>query len=333
MWFRVFKLIIWILVISGWVFWWKYSSFGDTTLSPKVSPLIVDQGSTFRSVLLEQGLDETMTKLYLRMNTPDFSLQAGRYDVEENMNLEDFLEALKSPLSETDLDINLTFLEGWNIFDIDEYLTSRRLIEVWDFINYAENDFRVLEWDYDYLKAALSLEGFLYPDTYTVNTGTFTSEILARKMLSNFNTKIYQPYLANADAETIYDLINLASIVEKEERNSAEKSTVAGILKKRWQEGWQIGADITVCYPQRLTSEECKLSVTKYLYEQNDYNTRQMTGLPKTPIGNPSAETFEATLNSKDTPYYFYLHNVDTGKVYYATTNAEHERNKALYLR
>ena len=72
---------------------------------------------------------------------------------------------------------------------------------------------------------------------------------------------------------------------------------------------WQIGADITVCYAFRLTSEECRLSVTKYLYEKNEYNTREKIGLPAGPIWNPSLETFKATLYSKDSPYYYYLHD------------------------
>jgi len=55
-------------------------------------------------------------------------------------------------------------------------------------------------------------------------------------MLENFTEKIYVPFLSGEDPDTVYNLINLASIVEKEERNPDEKSTVAGILKKRWQE-------------------------------------------------------------------------------------------------
>jgi len=68
-----------------------------------------------------------MTKVYLKLNAPDFSLQAGRFNVGEDMSIEEFLEALKKPLNETD--VSLTFLEGWNIFDIDEYLTGKNLIQ------------------------------------------------------------------------------------------------------------------------------------------------------------------------------------------------------------
>jgi cell division protein YceG involved in septum cleavage len=70
-----------------------------------------------------------------------------------------------------------------------------------------------------------------------------------------------------------------------------------------------IGADITVCYPYRLTAHECKLVVSKYIRDKNEYNTRTMRGLPKTPIGNPSYDTIESTLNYNKTSYYFYLHD------------------------
>ena len=94
-----------------------------------------------------------------------------------------------------------------------------------------------------------------------------------------------------------------------------------------------IWADITVCYPHELTANECKMVISKYINEKSEYNTRTMAWLPKTPIWNPSFETINATLNSKDTPYYFYLHDTGTGKIYYWKTNAEHEQNKRFYLR
>jgi UPF0755 protein len=99
-------------------------------------------------------------------------------------------------------------------------------------------------------------------------------------------------------------------------------------LKKRLNSGWQIWADVTVCYPHELTSNECKMVISKYISEISEYNTRTMVWLPKTPIWNPSFETINATLNDEKTDYWYYLHNISTGKIYYARTNAEHEANK-----
>ena len=110
------------------------------------------------------------------------------------------------------------------------------------------------------------------------------------------------------------------------------KATVAWILKKRLNAGWQIWADATVCYAHDLGTSECTPSkVLEYLYDKNDYNTRQKTWLPKTPICNPEYSTIEATLNDKKTDYWYYLHNL-SGQIYYAVDEAGHNYNKANYM-
>lgn len=102
----------------------------------------------------------------------------------------------------------------------------------------------------------------------------------------------------------------MASIVEKEEKRADAKAVVAGILKKRVQEGWMIGADATVCYPYKLTFSQCTPAfIGMHIEDKNQYNTRTMQGLPMTPIANPSWETIYATINSESSPYYFYLHD------------------------
>ncbi len=325
---RLIKLIIWILIISGGVFFLQYLGFENTILVEEETTIEIESWG-FQSVLIDAGANSLFTKIYLRENTPDFELQKWKYIIPEKANIETYIESLRYPINSED--INLTFLEGWNIFDIDQFLTNKSLIQAWEFISFAEN--HDLATEYVFLDWISSLEWYLYPDTYAINPNTFTIEALARKMLDNFNTKIFQGYLVDADNETIFEIITLASIVEKEERNDSEKATVAGILKKRLDEWWMIGADITVCYPFRLTAEECKLSVTKYLYEVNDYNTRQKIGLPAGPIWNPSVESIAAVVNPKESDYYYYLHDTVTGEIYYGRNNAEHERNKELYLR
>ena len=67
--------------------------------------------------------------------------------------------------------------------------------------------------------------------------------------------------------------------------------------------------DITICYPHKLTEEECKKVVSEYKDEESEYNTNLITRLPPTPICNPSYETMNATLNHKATDYYYYLHD------------------------
>ena len=153
-------------------------------------------------------------------------------------------------------------------------------------------------------------------------------------MLDNFLVKVYQPLMVNMDWETIIELVNLASIVERETRNDSinEREIVAWILKKRYEENWLIWADATVCYPYKVTYKECTPNfVVQKINDKNEYNTRTKIGLPKTPIANPSFSSIKATLFPIDTNYYFYLH-ADDWQIYYAIDNAGHERNKRNYL-
>ena len=337
--FRLFKLLIWISFIGGIVFYSKYSTFIHEPLISKNTTLNVQKWETYRTIPFSlkdievtniSQLESLYLKVFLKLNPPKNSLQSGQYKVEKNTTIATLYAQLWKPiqLEET----NLTFLEWWNIFDIDEYLSNKEYIQKWAFIEYAQNDFIALKWKYPFLESALSLEWFLYPDSYRVFTKKINPEYIAITLLDNFSKKIYTPLMSNLSNAEIYETVNLASIVEKEERNNDEKPTVAGILKKRLDDGWMIGADITVCYPFSLTSEECKLVVTQYINEVNEYNTRTKKGLPKTPIGNPQLSSIEAVLNPAETPFWFYLHNTNTGKIYYARNNAEHEYNKRNYL-
>jgi UPF0755 protein len=258
-------------------------------------------------------------------------LLVWRFNVKSWSKIENILKSMETPLPGKQ--INLTILEWWSIYDIDEYLTNKWLIEQNAYIYYVENSKKIdaLKEFYSFLKSDfISLEWYLYPDTYSLKVPFKINELVI-KQLDNFEIKVYNKLFKEEKKltnDTIYDVITLASIVEKEEKNPLEKSTVAGILKYRLQHDWNIWADITVCYPHKFTAKQCKMVITKYIKEKSDYNTRTMTWLPKTPIWNPSFKTIDATLNDKKTQYRYYLHNVKTWEIYYWKTNAEHERNK-----
>lgn len=332
--FRFIKLCIWIIILVLWYLYIWYSNFSSDVLISQKQEIIIKQQENFSDLSQRLSLNETYLKYYITKNHPDYALKVWRFNIPENATIEDILESLQKPIFDT---INITTLEGWNIFDTDEYLYNQWLIWEWEYIDYARNNEKIVALTefFPFIENLTSLEWYLYPDTYAIDPATFAINKFVILQLETFETKVYNKLFWDADIslENFQSVINLASIVEKEEKNSAEKSTVAWILKKRLQEWWMIWADITVCYPYELTANECKLVVTKYLYEKNDYNTRQKTGLPLTPIWSPSYETIEATLNHKVTPYYFYLHDTQTGKIYYAIDNAGHENNKYLYLR
>jgi cell division protein YceG involved in septum cleavage len=80
----------------------------------------------------------------------------------------------------------------------------------------------------------------LYPDTYRINVNNFKINEFVIKQLETFETKVYDKILSDLNVKEITDLVTLASIVENEEKNLDEKPIVAGILKKRLDNNWQI---------------------------------------------------------------------------------------------
>jgi UPF0755 protein len=234
----------------------------------------------------------------------------------------------------------LIILEWWNIFDIDTYLTQRSLIKKWEYISYVENRDKIIALSefFDFLDEQETLEWYLYPDTYKISPLNFKINNFVILQLNTFEQKVYNKlFIDEVTKEPLYSnviiesVVNLASIVEKEEKNKSEQKTVAGILKKRLKEFRHIWADITVCYHYRLTSKECRFAVSKYIKIKTPYNTRTTLGLPPTPINNPSYTTIDNTLNSLESEYYYYLHD-SNGKIYYWKNYQEHKNNIEKYL-
>lgn len=329
--FRIIKLIIWIIVITWIVFYVKYDNIKDLKLTENKT-INIEKWDNLNLVLKrELWIEWFFLKLYLHNNPEltDFNLQVWNYEVHSWENLKSIIETLK--YGSKNEQISLTILPWWNIFDIDEYLFSKWLIKKWEFIEEAKNISKYKD-KYAFLESALTLEWFLYPDTHFVNPNNFILENFVNTLLKNFSSKVYDQYLSWKTWKEIIEIINMASIVEKEERNDIEKPIVAWILLKRLSEWWLIWADITACYAYSLTSEECKTSLSKYIQDKNDYNTRTKTWLPKTPINNPQISTINAVINPTKTEYYYYLHWNDWF-IHYAKTNDWHNQNKNLYLK
>ena len=336
--FKPFTLILWIIIIFWFYFYNSYSNFETKTIIEKEKEIKIESWETlnwlWKKLWLTSFTDKYTYKFYIKFNTPaNFKLQAWDYILRTNYTIKNIFEALWKPITN---DQQITILEWWNIYDIDNYLSETKwLIKSWTFIEKTENFDKKLIEKYPFLSNVKTLEWFLYPDSYDINPNNFSNEILINKMLSTFNTKVYKKYLENYDNKKIVETINLASIVEKEANskdNPEEVAIIAGILKKRLDENWAVWADATACYPYKITHKECTPSfIWQHINEENAYNLRKNTWLPPTPIGNPSAKTIKATVFYTKTKHYFYLHDSDW-KIHYAVTNAEHELNKSKFI-
>lgn len=334
---KIIQLIIRIIAIF-WIL--LYLNFKDSVesiweiaLEDDVT-IEIEPWDTIKWVLVWQlWYDKTMLDFYMQSH-PELKIwvKIWNFDLKKWSNIYDIVDILEtSSWAQKESEV-ITLLEWWNIYDIDEKLTNKWYIQSSEFIAKVK-DIEKYKDKYEFLLDALSLEWFIYPDTYSIDRDKFDLDNFIDITLDNFKSKVYDKISSEISLDELYDTLKMASIVEREERDPEWRPTVAGILLKRLNNNWMIWADITACYAHALTSEECRLSLSSYIYDVNDYNTRTMTWLPKTPINNPSYSAIDATINYKDSEYWYYLHDTSTWEIYFGRNESEHNANKAKYIR
>lgn len=208
--------------------------------------------------------------------------------------------------------IRITIPEGWNIFEIGDYL-SKTLVNfnMTEFVNLAKEK-----------------EGYLFPDTYFV-TPTIKPITVIDRMQKNFNEKVPKIPGLSTTTYPIKDVISMASILEREARTMENRRIIAGILWKRLQIGMPLQVDASFDYINGKSSEELTLDDLKI---DSPYNSYLYKGFPPTPIGNPGEDSIIAAINPIKTNYLFFLSSKE-GKMHYAITFEEHKKNKEKYLR
>ena len=204
----------------------------------------------------------------------------------------------------------ITIPEGWNIFQIGNYLEKTLLkFEKEEFLAIAKNK-----------------EGYLFPDTYFLSPVSSSQSIIDR-MKDNFDQKILTINFATS-THSFKDIIKMASILEAEARTVESRRTIAGILWKRLKLGMPLQVDSTFVYINGKNTYELTLDDLKI---DSLYNTYKYLGLPPTPIGNPGLDAIMDAINPINTKYLYFLSS-KSGNMYYAKTFEEHKRNKELYL-
>lgn len=331
-----------ILLVVAIIFW-------KTKLSPKDlvfewEKVSIVKGNTISTFYESLNLDKTQTfwlKFYIKRHPEELpNVQEWTYVFSWEYTQSEFLSHIGNwPEKEY---IIYTILEWWSIYDIDADLTSKWYITEGEYIDYVTNSAKISELAerYDFFDSSLtSLEWFLYPDTYYLDNRWGLVKQLVSIQLNTFKSKVRENHswdfqnIQNTKWLSVYQAITLASIVEKEEKSNANKSTVAWIFYNRLKAWMLIWADITLCYGLYQPYEFCTPAViSKKINDSNNkYNTRVNAWLTPTPIWNPSISTIEAVLFPSQTNYYFYLHD-NNWEIHYWETNAQHEQNKAKYL-
>ena len=180
------------------------------------------------------------------------------------------------------------------------------------------------------------LEGFLFPATYDEYPGASVSQLVTDQ-LTAFKENLPTDIVARARAlhRSVYELLIVASMVEREARLSSDRAKVAAVIYNRLHREMPLAIDATLYY-----AIELKRNIPTYtaelteaeLHMSSAYNTRIHTGLPPTPISNPGVASITAAAHPAAVPYLYYVNGADgCGELAFSSTMAEFERNASAY--
>ncbi|MEI8328105.1 MAG: endolytic transglycosylase MltG [Candidatus Taylorbacteria bacterium] len=182
--------------------------------------------------------------------------------------------------------------------------------------------------DKTFYDIAKSYEGYLFPDTYFFYENVTPAQVLTT-LRDNFNQKIKTALLdIQAFGKPLNEVIEMASIVEREATSTADRKVIAGVLWKRIDIGMALQVDPPFYYI--LGKGSLQLTV-KDMAMNSPYNLYTHKGLPPTPISNPGLDAILATVNPKKSDFLFFLAD-KRGVIHYAETNDGHVANKSKYL-
>ena len=246
-------------------------------------------------------------------------IQAGRHELDAGMSPLDMLDALCRG-SRTAWHW-ITIPEGYDLRQIAEKLEEERLASGRGFLDAAHSP-RTFEAAFPLPDD--SLEGYLFPDTYRVDSGKSEEEII-EQMVRRFEDVVWRGLFAESpehEGRSLRDILILASMVEWEAQLDEERPKIAGVLINRLNRGQKLECDATVQYAlgdgrkSRLMYDDLTIN--------SDYNTYQHTGLPPGPICNPGEASIQAAMNPADVPYLYYVARADGSHVF-SKSFAEHQ--------
>lgn len=320
--------------------------------------------NTVAAILHENNIihSEKFFKFFADFTNKSDTFQSGTYTLSSTMSY----MTLFSTLQNREIDyktVTIRIVEGMTAAEIGELLEENKVCYAEDFEQYYKN----IQNNYDFERRIREkstkfnqLEGYLFPDTYEFYAALDIPEIeydteeeqkknedaqrereiqnaedAAKKLYQNFNEKITkQMYKQMGELDlTLDETITLASMVQKEAADTEDMYYVASVFLNRIHDSENypnLQSDVTVLYVENEIRPYLESSSTRYSRFANAYNTYICNGIPAGPICNPGLDAIDAVLNAASTDYYYFCANEETGEVYYAVTQEEHEANLVL---
>jgi len=329
-----------LLIVSG-LMWYNMSIMPVNKNDDSKVEVVIPYGTGMKSVgkiLKENDIikSELAFNIYAKVNNVS-DLQAGTYDLKRSMGLKDITDTLKTGKVYDPEQINITYIEGKNINWLAKLIEEKT--------NNTKEDVYNLLKDEEYIDSLIAkywfldnviknsdiyypLEGYLFPDTYTLKNEDATVKEIFEVMLDQTG-KILSGYKQDIENSkySVHEILSIASMIETEARNDEGRSGVSSVIYNRLELGMALQIDATTYYAFKVEIGERNLYM-KELNTYNPYNTRgpNMEGkLPVGPISSVGKASIEAAVYPDDTDYLFYASDKNF-KIYFSKTYSEHSK-------
>lgn len=332
------RLLVFVLIVFGIGYvvsqgydWINFQIHAPMASRSQPVTIHIDEGESpdqLAQDLKDRGLvrNKDVFVYYLRYTGARSRLQAGDFVLNRNMSMAQITDALQETKPSQ---VAVRLPEGLTLQQMAVEAEKDGLGKAASYVAAATD----ASWDYPFLKdrpARVSLEGFLFPDTYLLDK-TAASRDLVKKQLDRFD-QVFSPDLrakagqatAARPAETIYNIVVLASMVEREANKDGDRPRVCSVYYNRLAEGGLLQVDATVLYGQGRTTGLPDTTA------DTPYNTYIHKGLPPGPIANPGISAINACLNPEKTDFQFYFTD-PKGVTHFARSGTEFEQQKQQF--
>ena len=241
---------------------------------------------------------------YCAFSNADTKFDPGEYELKSSYDYRALVQHMQfssGPIGT----VSVLIPEGFTMEQIFRRFDEEGVASYEDLIDSAANaNFKYSFLNDEQIGNANRLEGFLFPDTYEFYIGMEASSAI-NKLLSTFYYKLNQDMYKQAEnlGYNLYDIIKVASIIEREAKFDEDRAATASVIYNRLRDGWQLGLDSTILY---LYPDHEGEPTQDMIDEDTPYNTRLHRGLPPTPISNPGMKSIEAALNPEQSNYYYF---------------------------
>jgi UPF0755 protein len=323
-------VFLWIPVVMGLVFYYLWSAVPYRGYSGSRLVLEVPRqpAQDVLRILQERGVlrPGPLSRIYLHLTGRSGNLKAGEYLFEGPMTAPQVLDKL---------------LRGevfYHKVTIPEGLRSAQIFAIFQREGFGSEEgfhdaFRDVSRISELDPEATDLEGYLFPDTYSLTKGATAQEIV-EQMVSH-HLRLWTPEWTrqcHSLGLTPRGVVTLASLIEKETGSEEERPLISSVFHNRLEKGMRLQCDPTIIYALAMRDRYHGVITRKDLALDSRYNTYAYAGLPPGPIANPGEESLKAALFPDRTEYLYFV-SMNNGRHTFSTNLQEHSRAVQRYQR